>query len=170
MLGHGTTAFETKCGYGLALEAELRSLHLADRLGEQVAQQTAATALLAHSVPPGLDADEWMDVVEESPRVTAVTGARALDIFVETLAFSNEHLARMGRLARQYGLVLRAHVEQFATHRSVGVALEHGARRWTSRLPASRRHRPAGPRRVRRGAAARSRVPGRRGAWRRAGS
>ena len=129
MLGHGTTAFETKCGYGLGVEAELRSLHLADRLGQQVAQQTAGTALLAHSVPPGLDADQWMDVVEEMlPRVTATTGARALDIFVETLAFSNEHLARMGGLARQYGLMLRAHVEQFATHRSVGVALEHGAR------------------------------------------
>ena len=129
MLGHGTTAFETKCGYGLAVEAELRSLRLADRLGEQVAQQTAATALLAHSVPPGFDADGWMDVVEDVlPRVTAATGAGAVDIFVETVAFSNDHLARMGRLARRHGLTLRCHVEQFATHRSVPVALEHGAR------------------------------------------
>jgi imidazolonepropionase len=129
MLGHGTTAFETKCGYGLAVEAELRALRLADRLGEQVAQQTAATALLAHSVPPGFDADGWMDVVEDMlPRVTAATGAGAVDIFVETVAFSNDHLACMGRLARRHGLTLRCHVEQFATHRSVPVALEHGAR------------------------------------------
>ncbi|MBD0281721.1 MAG: imidazolonepropionase [Thermoleophilaceae bacterium] len=129
MLGHGTTAFEEKSGYGLAVEAELRSLRLADRLGEQVAQQTTSTALLAHSVPPGFDADGWMDVVEEMlPRVTAETGATALDIFVETVAFSNEHLARIGRLAGRYGLALRCHVEQFATHRSVPVALEHGAR------------------------------------------
>jgi imidazolonepropionase len=129
MLGHGTTAFETKCGYGLAVEAELRSLRLADRLGEQVAQQTAATALLAHSVPAGFDADGWMDVVEEMlPRVTAATGAAAVDIFVETVAFSNAHLARMGRLARRHGLTLRCHIEQFSTHRSVPVALEHGAR------------------------------------------
>ena len=166
MLGHGTTAFETKCGYGLGVEAELRSLRLADRLGEQVAQQTAGTALLAHSVPPGLDADQWMDVVEEMlPRVTATTGARALDIFVETLAFSNEHLARMGRLARQ--------VRPGASRPRRAVRDPPlGARRARARrplggpslLPASRRHRPAGRGRVRRGAAARSRVHGRRGA------
>lgn len=129
MLGHGTTAFEGKCGYGLGVEAELRSLRLADRLAGQVAQQTTSTALLAHSVPEGFSADSWMDEVEAMlPRVVAETGASALDIFVEDVAFSNEHLARMGVLASAHGLALRAHVEQFATHRSVPVALEHGAR------------------------------------------
>ncbi len=129
MLGHGTTAFEGKCGYGLGVDAELRSLRLADRLGEQVGQQTTSTALLAHSVPPGFGADAWMDEVEGMlPRVIAQTGASALDIFVEAVAFSNEHLARMGRLATRFELALRCHVEQFATHRSVPVALEHGAR------------------------------------------
>jgi imidazolonepropionase len=129
MLGHGTTAFEGKCGYGLAVDAELRALRLADRLGAQVAQQTTSTALLAHSVPPAFDADAWMDEVEAMlPRVTAETRASALDIFVESVAFSNEHLARMGRLASEHGLALRCHVEQFATHRSVPVALQHGAR------------------------------------------
>ena len=34
----------------------------------------------------------------------------------------------MGRLAAEHGLHLRAHVEQFATHRSVPVALAAGAR------------------------------------------
>jgi imidazolonepropionase len=129
MLAHGTTTFEAKCGYGLAVEAELRALRLADRLGEQVPQQTSSTALLAHSVPPGFDADGWMDTVEAMlPRVTAETGAQALDIFVESVAFTNDHLARMGELASAYGLALRCHVEQFSTHRSVPVALEHGAR------------------------------------------
>jgi imidazolonepropionase len=129
MLGHGTTAFEGKCGYGLGVEAELRSLRLADRLAGQVAQQTTSTALLAHSVPEGYSADAWMDEVEAMlPRVIAETAASTLDIFVEAVAFSNEHLARMGVLARAHGLALRAHVEQFATHRSVPVALKHGAR------------------------------------------
>jgi imidazolonepropionase len=129
MLMHGTTAFETKCGYGLSVEAELRALSLAGRLGEQVAQETTSTALLAHSVPPGFDADGWMDVIEEMlPRVVAETEAEALDIFVESVAFTNDHLARMGDLAGSFGLILRCHVEQFATHRSVPVALEHRAR------------------------------------------
>jgi imidazolonepropionase len=129
MLACGTTAFECKSGYGLSAEGELRALRLADELDSLVAQATVSTALLAHAVPPGYSADGWMDEVEALlPRVTQTTNATALDIYVESIAFSNEHLARLGQLAAQAGLALRCHVEQFNTHRSVPVALELGAR------------------------------------------
>jgi imidazolonepropionase len=52
----------------------------------------------------------------------------ALDIYVESVAFANEHLERLGRIAAARGLPLRAHVEQFAENRSVPVALAAGAR------------------------------------------
>jgi imidazolonepropionase len=125
MLAHGTTAFECKSGYGLSPEEELRALLLAEELGGRVVQRTASTALLAHAVPEGYTADGWMDEVE---RLVPQVGAQALDVYVETVAFSVEHLARMGELAAEHGLALRAHVEQFSTSRSVPVALEHGAR------------------------------------------
>lgn len=129
MLAHGTTTLETKSGYGLSAEAELRSLRLADELGDDIAQGAVSTALLAHAVPAGYDADSWLDEVERMlPRVRARTRASALDIYVESVAFGNEHLARAGRLAAGAGLALRCHVEQFATHRSVPVALAAGAR------------------------------------------
>jgi imidazolonepropionase len=125
MLAHGTTAFECKSGYGLSIDAELRSLRLAAELDGLVPQATTSTALLAHAVPDGYDADSWIDEVEAMmPRVTA----SALDIYVESIGFTNEHLRRLGGLARQYGLDLRAHVEQFNANRSVPVALECGAR------------------------------------------
>jgi imidazolonepropionase len=125
MLAHGTTTFECKSGYGLSPDEELRALRLADELGSRVVQRTASTALLAHAVPEGFTADAWMDEVE---RLVPEVSAQALDIYVETVAFSLEHLARMGELAARHGLALRAHVEQFSTSRSVPVALEHGAR------------------------------------------
>jgi imidazolonepropionase len=129
MLAAGTTTFECKSGYGLSREGELRALALARELGARVAQRTTSTALLAHSVPPGYTADDWIEVVQEMlPDVLALASVSALDIFVETMAFSNEHLARMGELAADAGLALRAHVEQFASHHSVPVALEAGAR------------------------------------------
>ena len=129
MLAHGTTTFETKSGYGLSVEGELRALRLATRLREHVAQRTVSTALLAHAVPPGFTADSWMDEVEAMlPAALGEGEVRALDIYVESIAFTNDHLARIGRLAAVHGLDLRCHVEQFACHRSVRVALAAGAR------------------------------------------
>jgi imidazolonepropionase len=129
MLAAGTTTFECKSGYGLSREQELRSLRLAQALAAEVAQTTTSTALLAHSVPSGYTADTWMDEVERMlPEVLAPGGVSALDIFVESVAFSNAHLERMGALAAGAGLALRCHVEQFGGYRSVPVALAAGAR------------------------------------------
>jgi imidazolonepropionase len=129
MLAHGTTAFECKSGYGLSVDAELRALRLAAELGREVQQTTTSTALLAHAVPDGYDADSWMDEVEGLvPRLSSGTRVSALDIYVESIGFTNEHLRRLGRLAQQHGLDLRAHVEQFNANRSVPVALACGAR------------------------------------------
>jgi imidazolonepropionase len=129
MLGTGTTTFECKSGYGLSMDGELRALRLAAALGGQVEQAVRSTALLAHAVPDGHSADSWMEVVDDlADEVASTTQATALDIYVESVAFTNDHLARMGRIAARTGLDLRAHVEQFNANRSVPVALEHGAR------------------------------------------
>ena len=127
MLEHGTTTFECKSGYGLSREGELRSLKLATELGRSVEQPTTRTALLAHAIPTGYTADAWMDEVE-AMIPEAAEYATALDIFVESIAFGLEHLDRIGELADKNHLLLRAHVEQFSTMRSVPVALRHNAR------------------------------------------
>jgi len=129
MLAHGTTLFECKSGYGLSREGELRAISLAAKLAQHAEQPLRSTALLAHAVPEGYDADGWMDAVEAMlPDVLAGGEVSALDIYVESVAFSNEHLKRMGALAAKHRLDLRAHVEQFNTNRSVPVAVEAGAR------------------------------------------
>ncbi|HEX8977488.1 MAG TPA: imidazolonepropionase [Solirubrobacteraceae bacterium] len=129
MLATGTTCFETKSGYGLSRDGELRALRLARRLEDLVTQTTLSTALLAHSVPAGYDAAGWMQEVEAMmPEVIALGSVSALDIFVESVAFANADLETMGALASAAGLALRTHVEQFGGYRSVPVALEVGAR------------------------------------------
>ncbi len=129
MLAHGTTTLECKSGYGLSRAGELRLLALARELAAEVAQTTVSTALLAHAVPAGYSADGWMDVVQAMmPEVLAAGGVSALDIFVESIAFDNRHLTVMGELAAAGGLLLRCHAEQFASHRTVPVAIAAGAR------------------------------------------
>jgi imidazolonepropionase len=123
MLRTGTTTFECKTGYGLSREAEARAARLAHELAPP--QHTTVTGLFAHAVPDGFTADAWMD---EAEALAAEVPVDALDIYVESVAFGNEHLERLGAIARARGLPLRAHVEQFRTNRSVPVALEQGAR------------------------------------------
>jgi imidazolonepropionase len=66
-----------------------------------------------------------MEVVD---RLAAACDVDALDIYVESVAFANRHLERLGAIARREGVPLRAHVEQFNANRSVPVALVAGAR------------------------------------------
>jgi imidazolonepropionase len=129
MLAHGTTAFECKSGYGLSVQGETRAIRLAADLRSRVDQLTRSTALAAHAVPDGYDADGWMDVVEEMlPALLDAGNVSALDIYVESVAFNNDHLRRMGALAATRELDLRAHVEQFNANHSVPVAVAAGAR------------------------------------------
>ena len=129
MLAHGTTTFECKSGYGLSPEGEVRSVALAVALAGHATQQTRSTALLAHAVPEGYDRESWMEQVAQMlPDVLAAGHVGALDIYVESVAFSNDDLRRMGELAAAHGLDLRAHVEQFNWNGSVPVAIELGAR------------------------------------------
>jgi imidazolonepropionase len=120
MLAHGTTTFEAKTGYGLSRDGELRVARLGRELGADV-----VTGLFAHAVPAGFDAAGWMDEVDG---LAAEADVDALDIYVESVAFRNEDLERLGAIARREGVPLRAHVEQFGENRSVPVALAAGAR------------------------------------------
>lgn len=116
----GTTTFEGKTGYGLSEAQERRLVGLGRELGVD-----RMTGLFAHVVPPGYDAASWMDVVDVLARETDVD---ALDIFVESVAFGNAELERLGAIAAEVGVPLRAHVEQFNANGSVPVALDLGAR------------------------------------------
>jgi len=125
LLQHGTTAFEGKTGYGLSRDGEARAARLGRELAARVIQPMRLTGLFAHAVPPGFTADGWMDEAEALARECDVD---ALDIFVESVAFGLDQLDRMGAIAADLGLPLRAHVEQLSTMRSVPVALRRGAR------------------------------------------
>jgi imidazolonepropionase len=120
MLRLGTTTIEGKTGYGLSVDGELRSVRLGRALGLD-----RVTGLFAHAAPPGRTAADWMDDVD---RLAAEADVDALDIYVESVAFSNDDLARLGEIAKREGVPLRAHVEQFNANRSVPVALDAGAR------------------------------------------
>jgi imidazolonepropionase len=123
MLRAGTTTFEAKSGYGLDRDTELASL------GAIAAAGGIPTYLGAHAVPPEFDdADEYIDfaVSEVLPRAAKL--AEAADVFLERGAFDTQQARRYLEAAREYGLALRLHADQFTEAGGVELAIELEAR------------------------------------------
>ncbi|HVM35693.1 MAG TPA: imidazolonepropionase [Actinomycetota bacterium] len=114
MLTTGTTTFETKSGYGLSVDAELRQLRLARRLAAIVPQNVTTSCLSAHAVPKGKTEGEWVGEIAEEilPVVARERLADAVDIYVESIAFQLEHAARLKMAADALGLGMRMHADQ----------------------------------------------------------
>ena len=130
MLAHGTTALELKTGYGLSVEAELRQARLARRLGDEVAQPCTVTLLACHAVPPGMQRADWVRLACEEliPAAAAEGLADAVDVYVESIAFSLEDLEAVATAARDAGLPLRVHADQLGATGAASAAVALGAR------------------------------------------
>ncbi len=130
MLRAGTTTFETKSGYGLSVEAELRQLRLAARVTELVPQSVVSTCLAAHAVPPGYTEGQWTGEVAGSliPQAAEQGLCSAVDIYVETIAFALEHAARLAETAKSLGLAMRIHADQLENGQSAAFAARWGFR------------------------------------------
>ena len=128
MLRRGTTTFETKSGYGLSIEGELRQLHLAKTLRDRVPQTVVTTCLAAHAVPKGKSEGEWIGEVatELLPRAAAEGLASACDIYIESIAFQLEHAARLTQAAEELGLRMRMHADQLEDGQSGAFAARWG--------------------------------------------
>jgi imidazolonepropionase len=123
MLGHGTTTFEGKSGYGLDLETELASLRAIRDAGG------VPTWLGAHAVPPEFeDADAYLDFALAEVLPEAAQIAVAADVFLERGAFDAVQARRYLEACRAAGLALRLHGDQFTEQGAIPLAVELGAR------------------------------------------
>lgn len=117
----GTTTMETKTGYGLAVEHELRAARVAAEVVD------AVTFLGAHVVPAGSDPEAYLDLVT-GPMLEAVAPhVSAVDVFCETGAFDEAASRRVLEAAIAGGLATRVHGNQLGHGPGVRLAVEYGA-------------------------------------------
>jgi imidazolonepropionase len=123
----GTTTAEVKSGYGLDPRSEAAMLRAAHAAGEAAGVRVTGTCLALHAVPPELDAAAY--VTEAIERILpACDGlATAADCFLERGAFSAEECRPYLTAARDRGLVLRIHGDQFSECGAIPLAAELGA-------------------------------------------
>lgn len=120
-LAGGTTSIETKTGYGLDLETEVRLA----RIGREVAD--SVTYLGAHLVPHGIDRRTYLDLVVGPMLVAVRPSVDAIDVFCEIGAFTVEEAREVLLAGRAAGLRLRVHGNQLGESGGVALAAELGA-------------------------------------------
>ena len=126
----GTGALEIKSGYGLNLEAELKMLRVAKRLGEKFPIAIKSTFLGAHALPQefkGRKEDFVRHVCHEMiPEVAAQNLADYVDVFCEEGYFDPKDTEQILTAGAKHGLKGKIHVNQFNALGGVaiGVAMD----------------------------------------------
>ncbi|TWB65924.1 imidazolonepropionase [Nitrospirillum amazonense] len=131
LMAEGATTVEIKSGYGLNLEAELRMLRAARRLGQARPVRITTTFLGAHALPPEFsgDADRYVDFLCDTvlPAAAGEGLADAVDAFCEGIGFTPDQTARMFAAAAAHGLPVKLHADQLSNLYGAALAARHGA-------------------------------------------
>ncbi len=131
MLRSGTTTIEAKSGYGLDHDTELRMLRVIGRLNQEGPARIVPTLLAAHTVPPEFAnrREEYIRFVcdELIPEAAQLKLARYCDAFCDDHAFTVDECRAVLTSAKQHGLGLRLHAEQFQHGTGAALAAELGA-------------------------------------------
>src|SRR3984957_3456567 len=127
----GTTTIEAKSGYGLAVEAELKILRVIRQLAAQKRLRYVPTFLGAHEIPDEYRGriDDYVALVihEMLPRVVSEGLQEYCDVFCEPNVFPTDQARIVLRAARDLGLGLRLHADQFTPDAGAYLAAELGA-------------------------------------------
>jgi len=136
MLAYGTTTVEIKSGYGLSVEAELKSLWAIRDLNIEMREQgtgprIAPTFLGAHAIPEEYadKPDDYVNLVIEKmlPTVADEGLAEWCDVFCDVGAFTADQSRKILQRAKELGLGTRLHANEFARVGAVQLAAEMGA-------------------------------------------
>lgn len=130
MLKAGTTTAESKSGYGLDTETEIRMLRVSRGLSATQPIELSTTFMGAHEVPPefrGRQADYVRHVIEEM-LPAAAEYAEWCDVFCDRGFFTPEESTAILQAGRDLGLKPRIHADELAASGGAQVAAAVGAR------------------------------------------
>ncbi|MEN6398849.1 MAG: imidazolonepropionase [Rectinema sp.] len=131
MLCQGITTVESKSGYGLDLDTEVRILETAKALQATTPVDLVSTYLGPHAVPPEFlgDPEAYLEFVIHTvlPAVRSRNLAQFADVFCEDGVFDLEQSRRYLLAARELGFHLKLHADEMAPLGGAGLAAELSA-------------------------------------------
>ncbi|MBV8167207.1 MAG: amidohydrolase family protein, partial [Alphaproteobacteria bacterium] len=117
LIAHGVTTFESKSGYGLDFETELRIMRVSRELGRRLPVTVKSTFLGAHGVGPEYDGrpTEYMEFLARTVLPAAVQQdlVDQVDVFCDALGFTHAQVELLFDAATAFGLPVKAHADQY---------------------------------------------------------
>lgn len=128
MLETGTTTVESKSGYGLSVESELRLLQANQRLAALQPVEIASTFLGAHAFPEDQPRDYYLkSIIEEMiPAVAEQKTAEFCDVFCDEGYFTLDEMRAVLEAGVDHGLKPKAHIDQYSYSGTAAMAAELG--------------------------------------------
>ena len=126
MIQHGVLTVESKSGYGLDRENELKQLKVSKVLEDKFPVLMRHTFLGPHAIPKGREAEEFLqemtDLLDEVKDY-----ADFADIFTETGVFSVEQSRKYMEAAREKGFRVKIHADEIDPLGGLELAIEQDA-------------------------------------------
>jgi imidazolonepropionase len=127
---HGVTTLEAKSGYALTVDGEMTMLHAIARLRNEYAGTIVPTYLGGHLIPPEYSArraDYIAEVIAALPAIKAQGLAEFCDVFIDPIALTNEEGMAVSRAAKDAGLYVRMHADEFADNGTAALGVTASA-------------------------------------------
>ena len=116
MMLYGTTTVETKSGYGLTTESEIKQLRTIKILNEEHPLDIIPTFLGAHAIPPEYEnkTDEYVSLIisDMIPKIAKEGLAEFCDVFCEEGIFTIDQTQKILKTAIRYGLKPQIHIDE----------------------------------------------------------
>ena len=127
MIQHGVLAVESKSGYGLDKENELKQLRVSNRLAEKYNLDMKHTFLGPHAVPKDAKSNQafLQEMIDLLPEVKAY--ADFADIFCETGVFTVEESKTYMEAAKKQGFGVKIHADEIYPLGGLELAIEENA-------------------------------------------
>jgi imidazolonepropionase len=126
MIQHGVLTVESKSGYGLDRDTELKQLKVSKALEDKFPILMKHTFLGPHAIPKNTDSDtfldEMIDLLDEAKKY-----ADFADIFCETGVFTVEQSRKYMTVAREAGFRVKIHADEIDPLGGLELAVEQDA-------------------------------------------
>ncbi|MDO9544342.1 MAG: imidazolonepropionase [Synergistaceae bacterium] len=116
MILSGTTTLESKSGYSLNIEGEIRQLEIGHMIAGNLPIDISSTFLGAHGWPPDMEKEAYMDMLinEMIPEVAGKGLAEACDIWCDEGHYEKEDCRKILEAGRENGMEPKIHAGAYS--------------------------------------------------------